>query len=1003
MRTFYHIYPTCPACHEPHIRGVPLERVDDKFLRCPSCGAYFRRNIDLLSARDLFSTTISTILEREGEGAEKFLSNLLIPWNVEPNCLEMEYIRWITDVEGGKFLVTWPWKSVKFIPLLVSEYLLANPEKRAVVIGDILGDEFEDGIIAPGIKAAFDSIICVESPELNCIDSVMNHEMNRFDKKFVLEKKKVVRQTIRRIGTGYRDERICEHSLVKCKNSLTKEINSDFGTDAIRKVEKKKMNGESSEEICNPHGFIDLKLEEREEWTGELRYNKRWLWTVLLNSGKIKRLGTCLQYQALKSSEEIDGDKRLLFIPSDIDSGVIFNEILPKVDYDLLIIQDTDAFMKDKIYGGDNSQNFLRFLEKTGNSAIIMFSTDPDIRHLYGINGLQPSDSLSEKYNVVPHTWDSELLVENMVSRCGEKKPRYPNPISSTLDELPNRGTIPATEYCTLENLDELDRLVNELPDDVDFSLKKKIEQYIRDLKRSPLWISGDYRESEVFKRSDMTYDYLMSILYETGDEGHYQNTIEVLSEIYGQDLNRNPVLDEIIERISRIIGDESKIVTLVVHAYDVKGTKKLLQKKLDENMLRRVSVCPWSGLSEKEREIPDGYEHYVISTLPPSLAYKIYYSKIRKFLFIGSGKNVDKIRTIIEKRLADTISRPIFHLETNDPSPELLKDIFSSVEMPSNAVLQEIAVDITVDFEEGVGGHHQSYSSPSGGSHPSIKPKNHAVLVIDIDGNSMFIPYGSSVFIRENNKPAEISVESGGRVKSGLKNKEIIIDRNNLYVSFKSIFMRFMVANGERVTFRRGPYKWDGFLELYCDAISWINTLKKVISLIENAPPATGELAGMDAGQILSLYLSRLDLGANNPEHIKGWWSNYEIVSTDRGDFPVYDIEHPRSRDDIRKIYESINKDWPEMNLDLDEAERSYIAAITIQKFRRSFLKGNKKDVDPALSLLHHKLEKEITRIIDSAQVFKVKDVSDVEITREVDPFKIMSYSECLAYIKTS
>ncbi len=106
------------------------------------------------------------------------------------------------------------------------------------------------------------------------------------------------------------------------------------------------------------------------------------------------------------------------------------------------------------------------------------------------------------------------------------------------------------------------------------------------------------------------------------------------------------------------------------------------------------------------------------------------------------------------------------------------------------------------------------------------------------------------------------------------------------------------MMVYGKGVIFRNGPYEWNGFQSLFNDAIGWISILEEVIREYSYKNRTSSEKAEKEIAE----YLSSLDLTAKNPDYIKGWWSNYEIVTTEYGVYPLYEVEHPRSFDDLRK-----------------------------------------------------------------------------------------------------
>ena len=1007
MRIYYHLYPTCPNCHEPHVNGSPLERIDNENLRCSSCGAHFRSRIDLFSS-DRFVNTVDAVINNEGERAEDYLSDLPLVWGIGANRIEDEYIRWVNKIDRGKFLITWPWRTVRFIPLLVSEYLLNNPTKKVVVVGDIYSNSSSETEIAvPGIKEVFDNLIYLEASEENNIDECIKSEMSKFDKKFVLKKKTVVNCVIHRVGTHDKQEHICDEGFTKCRNRVVKEIREYFEDPSIRKIKEIRIKRHGSRtELLNGDGLIDIELEEREQWMGKLRYKKEWLWNVLLNSKKIKRLNRIIPITVLKEPEEEELDennKRLFFVPSEMSPSTIFN-IVKKTAPDLVVITNTDDFMKDVIYGGEKSRALFSFLKDCENSLVLMFSTDPDVRHLYGINR---TEKYAGGYNIAPHTWDSEILIERIRDEWGNHELNYSNPVSSRWEELSDGGRIPEVEYIEIETLDDLDVFLDRVSYIlVDEGVKRDIRKYIYDLKRSPLFVRGDYEKPEVFRRrgnflETITYDYMMSLIHERmGDEEEFRSMKELIDKIYNIESadTINPLMKEITGKAGDLLKEKDNFITVVVHGYDVKGTEKLLREMgLDEYMPQRLSVCSWGNLSPRELDIADNTEHHVISTLPPSLAYSIYFGHVKSFVFIGSGNNVKKIETIVKNRLTETISRPIYLISDNDPAPELLKTVLKTVEIPSNEVLQNFSDEIIVEFDENLSYISDTSHFKTDGSHPCINSGEYAVLVVDINKRGMFIPAGASLFIKDGYRIAEIQLDdisSTRNLKSKLENKEILVDRRGFYISFRSIFIKFMMTYGKKVIFRKGPYEWNGFQSLFNDAIGWILILEKAIRRYSYKNEITSE----EAEKNISEYLSSLNLTAKNPDYIKGWWSNYEIVTTEYGVYPLYDVEHPRSPDDIRKIYDGINDILPEMMLDPANAGRSYIASIIIQNFRRSLLKGDIRDINPSLHQLYTQLEKEIKSIVETSQVFKVNLAYNVEIVKEVEPFRVMDdYQVCI------
>ena len=298
---------------------------------------------------------------------------------------------------------------------------------------------------------------------------------------------------------------------------------------------------------------------------------------------------------------------------------------------------------------------------------------------------------------------------------------------------------------------------------------------------------------------------------------------------------------------------------------------------------------------------------HFVISTIPPSIYYPIYHSKIGKFYFAGSTKNIQRIKNIINNRLTEYISRPIVQLSENDPAPSLLKDLLKSF-----TIFPSID-DFRYELEFGDFGPYSPDSSKGemkiSISYQHIDPNERVFLVMENINGGMFIPKHAILMLEEDNKLKEIHLEdypSVDQLKAQLENKKIIIDRNGFYISFRSIFFKLMLIYGEKIVFRKGTYCWNGFKELFEDATEWISIIKRAVGKYwyeKNLPYKEAEAKFAE-------YFSLLDLTAEDPNYIQRWWSNYEEVSTETGIYYLYKVEHPKRLSDIHKIYNFLCKE---------------------------------------------------------------------------------------------
>ena len=998
MRDYYHFYPTCPSCHEPHIEGSPLIRISGKKIQCSSCATHFLERIDLLSSDD-FKKTGKFVLEHCSDDSKKYLSKIPLPWKVKLNNVEEEYIRWLAKTETGKFLITWPWNDVKFIPLMVTEYLLNNREKKAVIVGNISSRNSEDKeITSAGLIDVFNSLLYAEKELDDNVEETLKKDMKKLDKSFVLNKHIVVNYRIHQVGAGRRWEDICDGTLRTCRKKIEKEIKNTYGSSSIRSIDESGLDGERKKRAINRKGFIDIKLFEQERWMGKLNYRNTWLWSILSNLEYVHRLKSSVKHRIVVDSDkdaEPDEDTRLFFLSDELDPRFLF-EFVQSIQPDLMVIPNADTFMKDIIYHGEKSTCLLNFL-KDSKCTVLMFSIDPDVRHLYNIND---TEGRVKQYKITPHTWDSKIILEKIGDR-ERKESEFPNPVSSKFEEVTVGGSIPEVEYITVESLDILDDFLDKICSIIhDTGIKRDIRRYISDLKKSPLLIKGDYERPEFFKRRGrfldmLTYDKLMAIVRDEIEEEEYNKLKEPVEKIFNFESERteritNPVLDRIVEKTNQLIKKDDVYVTIVVHGYDVRGTEKLLSESgLEEFMSDKLTVCSWRNLSYREMELKNKSKHYVISPRPPSLEYSLYFTDVKKFIFISGEEDAGKIEMIIQNRLTETRSRPVHLLSEGEIAPPLLKGLLEKIDRPSNEAIQQISEEMIVEFDE-TAIRRDDDSMRTSYYSPNINPGERAFLVVDNNKKGMFIPRGSFIFVKDDHTPSEIFLDhssSAKAIKEKLKNREILVDKQGVYISFRIIFIRFMILHGGKVTFKNGPHKWQGFRELYEDSLEWIRILEEANRRYTKEKGLNSE----EGIREFAKYLSSLNLIAKNPDYIKGWWTDYEYVDTEYGLIRLYNVEHPRSLDDIIKMYRGLNEILPDMDVDPDEAERTYMASITIQNFRRSLLKRKITEIAPTLRNLYIRLEREISQIIDTSPVFRVNLVYDVELGKEVEAFRIM------------
>ena len=110
MYTYFHLFPTCPQCHEPHYKGTSIKQISPDML-CQNCGGGCKKNFcdgeiykernekynDLFYCSDCGAVFRKYLDFKEFEKLSEFINNskdfnskVPIVWNIDLNEIEKE-------------------------------------------------------------------------------------------------------------------------------------------------------------------------------------------------------------------------------------------------------------------------------------------------------------------------------------------------------------------------------------------------------------------------------------------------------------------------------------------------------------------------------------------------------------------------------------------------------------------------------------------------------------------------------------------------------------------------------------------------------------------------------------------------------------------------------------------------------------------------------------------------------------------------------------------------
>ena len=858
MRDYFTNIPVCPNCFQPITSGVALEKLEkyDNVIFCPECKCYFKENI-------LWDNEYFPLFNK-----------------INLNTIELAYIEWILNGIDGKFLITWPWETVDFIPILISQYLYECPTEKIVVFSDL--EQFYDDSNELSFSNILDSLYFINNSNMG-----LSNDNLELDDVFVKY----------------------DFNLIK---SLDINISKSF------------------------FECFDNKLE----------------------------LIPCffdINYSVIQSKEDINikiFHDRLIFIDEKLYSREIMDNI-DKISPDLIIVMNIDS-----LYGKYRFKKHHPIYELyNSNFNLLLFSTDVTQRSHYHIG---QEDYFLGNWDIIPHTWDYKDVLDEIYKMSSENFSICSSSISN-IKSYKNNVEINFICCDELGKIEDTFEIFHEL-----FSYDKNIKRTLEDLMKTPLYIKGLYRDIRVLNRN-FTFEYLFSLVYNMDIE-KWRKLVDIFDEVYGfNSTPKNPIINTLLESLKNL---NQKNFVIIVHPFDIKGTKLILNDFLGEN---DILVTSFSDLNNeiKEKDIIHG-----ISLLFPPTNYDINSSGLKKLDIICSPFNFERYDMFRKNRFTENGVRPIYLLD-NEDAPVLLKTIQKGINIPDDYYYK---INKTLDY-----GLKLDYNQQNIFRYSYLREGDDAVLILNEDGQGMFLKFNNVIYILdklENTEDFEIKYDNYG----DLIDKKLLIS-NFGYHSIGRIFLKFVIENGYDMELREDNFKWMGFEDLIKNMFLWVDSLKKIIDYESNNSFNTNE----EIKNKIAKELSQLNLSARREIYIKNiWLDDPKPLETEFGQILIYESERPKSKEDLIKIFDWMSKNYEFFSFTKLDAIKCYTASGKLKKVRNKFIKTGSSNLGLPLNRLRKQFKDFLNDETKLFERFNIASVKKVKIKKNVSPFNvIIDYEE--------
>ena len=981
MFNYFHIYPTCPHCLEPNFKGIHLlkSHIDDfcenckeckqeecewniykdrladlnELYHCVSCNAIFNKYIDLSE----FKETIEYVDGLKDNG------KIPLIWNIELNDIEKDYIDWIDEIEG-KYLITWPFDEVNFIPIFITEYISKYPNNKVVIIDDFPDAISENEIMKPSSLEIFESLLYSHSKITLNKDEIKDYQnfsyknifrkINRFHHTTSFKyHKDQFKSPIEQSYGIYTGKTIYNYNKI-----IVDDLNNEYGNGCIR---ENIVDGKRRKIYCNENGFIDLKVDKRSSWTQtKKKFKNTEYWEAIININNFNRAKDDFKYISIKSEEDFDFDDnhQIYFISKNLPN--LF-DIVNQINPNLVLFPNADEFMihYSVIYHSELGRSFKNFIENSFSDCLL-FSTNKEARHLY------TKKDFIINYGISLHTWDADLVL----SQINTEEHYTKTAGSSSFESIKP----PSKIECSYLEIDELNRFEEYISKLNEVVKDRTYNEYLSKLLRSPLLAFS--KKSYLEFKLPFNDTNLASILTELNRT--YPDLSNELRSIYQEIYSneRNPVFVFFLNVVEKQLNNNKNVLIVLFNRNEARTFKKLLTYKNVE-LPDSVEILYWSELNDigelKNNSV-------VISTSYPQISYKLYTSKLKKFIFIGSKNYLEKIKTIVGNRVDTTNCRPLYY-DNSINYPKLLKNILESLEIIND--IKKVPIyffDDEIEFEDD---DEDMGMEPTKKSKAKIETGETALLLLDNHNNGLFIPKKYGVMYKHPKNIVAVDFINEKNF-SKLKNKTIVLNRNNFMISFKDIFYKFIVNEGDGIEIISETYRWNNFYELINSVFDWRNELNNCLNIMRKENPFADNLA------TLAKELKNSNTVASHDDYIKKFWlsddSSY-CLKTKHGILNIYDIEKPFGHyKDLIEIFTVIQKHNDKIDVQ-EKALKNYAAYKYFRKIRNSFL--NHRRIDPKFNHLYVKFDSELEQMIRRQELFKVVNIEKVKLTGTVTPFK--------------